>query len=88
MRTKGRRITEETINVDVDVGEILGNIYDKWVPKGLDHVGSDGHWYKKDGFDYHKREDLYARDREATPEELEFVKAYRLLCRFVKENDL
>lgn len=88
MKTKGRRVIEERIEVEIDAEDILENIYVKWVPTGLDHVGSDGYWYKKDGFDYHKREDLYAKAREATPEELEFVKSYRLLCRFVKENKL
>lgn len=88
MRTKGRRVIEETINVEVDVGSFLYDIYERSIPSGLDHLGSDGYWYKKDGFDYHKREDLYEKAREATPEELEFQKAYKIMYQFAKENKL
>ncbi len=88
MKTKGRRIIEETIDVEVDTVSFLRDIYDRWIPPGLDHIGSDGYWYEKCEFDYHKLEDLYARVREATPEELEFQKAYKIMYQFTKENKL
>ena len=88
MKTKGRRTIEESVDVEIDAGSFLYSIYERSIPKGLDHLSSDGYWYKQDGFDYHKREDLYAKDRKATPKEIEFQKAYRLLYQFVKDNNL
>jgi hypothetical protein len=88
MRAKGKRIVEETIEVEVDAGSFLRDIYERSIPKGLDHLGSDGYWYKQDGFDYHKREDLYEKVRLATQEEMEFQRAYQTLHKFAKENKL
>jgi hypothetical protein len=88
MKTKGKRTIEETINVEVDAGSFLRDIYERSIPSGLDHLGSDGYWYKQDGFDYHKREDLYAKARKATSEELEFQKAYHIMYQFAKDNKL
>jgi hypothetical protein len=88
MKTKGRRIIEENFDVEIDTGSVLRSIYDKSIPQGLDYIGSDGYWYKQDGFDYHKREELYSKDRQATQEELEFQKAYKIMYQFAKDNKL
>lgn len=88
MKTKGRRTIIEELDVDIDASTFLGKLYDEWLPIGFDHLGSDGYWYKTDGFDYHKREDLYVKGRKATDEELEFDKAYVIMRKFVKEHDL
>lgn len=88
MKTKGRRTIVEHVDVDVDASAVLGKIYSESIPIGFSYISSDGYWYKEDGFDYHKREDLYTKAREATPEELELQKAYRIMLNFVKEHDL
>lgn len=88
MKTKGRRTIVEQVDVDIDAVAFLEKIYHESIPNGLSYLGSDGYWYKEDGFDYHRREDLYAKAREATPEELEFQKAYRVMLKFVEENKL
>lgn len=88
MKTKGKRTIVDNVDVEIDACEFLGKIYDAWLPVGYSHLGSDGYWYKTDGFDYHKREDLYVKDRKATNEELEFDKAYLIMRNFVKEHDL
>ncbi len=88
MKTKGRRTVIENVDVDVDASAVLDTIYAESIPIGFDYLGSDGYWYKPDGFNYHTREDLYKKDRQATPEEIEFQKAYRIMLNFVKEHDL
>ena len=88
MKTKGRRTIIESLDVEVDAVAVLDTIYAESIPIGFDFLGSDGHWYKPDGFNYHNREDLYEKDRQATPEELEFKKAYRLMRNFVKDHNL
>lgn len=88
MKTEGRRTIIEKVDVDVDAGSFLGSIYDRSIPIGFSFLGSDGFWYRQDGFDYHKREDLYEKDRQATPDELEFQKAYKIMYQFVKDNGI
>lgn len=88
MKTKGRRTIEESFDVDVDAREFLRTIYERSIPKGLSYLSSDGYWYREYAFDYHKREELYEKAREATPEEIEFLKAYRMMHEFVKKNNL
>lgn len=88
MKTEGHRTIIEKVDVDVDAAAFLKKIYSESIPIGFSFIGSDGYWYKQDGFDYHKREDLYEKVREATPDELEFQKSYNILLKFVKDNDL
>ncbi len=88
MKTEGKRTIIEHLDVDVDAATVLDKIYSESIPIGFDYLGSDGYWYKPDGFNYHNREDLYEKDRQATPEELEFKKAYRIMRDFVKEHNL
>lgn len=66
--------------------EILSNIWKECLPERpakADHI-SDGYWYIIDFFDYHKREDVYAKDRQATKEEIEIVDAIKLLRKNLK----
>jgi hypothetical protein len=88
MKTKGRRTIVENVDVDIDAEGFLSSIYNKSIPKTFNYIGSDGHWYRQNGFDYHKREELYTKERLATPEEIEFQKAYRIMLNFVKDHDL
>ena len=88
MKTKGRRTIVENLDVEVDVLSFLEKIYDESIPRGLKYLNDNGYWYKVDGYDYHKNEDLYEKDREATQEEIELKKAYYTLRKFVKENGL
>lgn len=88
MKTKGRRTIVENVDVDVDAESFLSSIYNKSIPKTFDYIGSDGHWYRQDGFDYHKREELYTKERLATPEEIEMRNAFKTFSKFVKDNKL
>ena len=90
MKVTGTRTVVENLKVDVKLSEIFSEIYDKFVPNGLSHLTVENgkwFWYKEDGFDYHKREDLYKRVREATPEEVEFIKAYSIIKNFALSVD-
>lgn len=88
MKVQGRRTNVEYLEVEVDLRELLTSIYKRSLPSGLSHIGEDGCWYKVDGHDYHKNEKLYARAREATPDELELEKAYYVLMKFVRAKGL
>ncbi len=88
MIVKGKRIWTEYHNVEVDVRSVLTEIYEKSIPSGLRHLSDDGYWYKVCGHDYHRNEELYDKDRLATPEEIEMKKAYRTFRKFVMENKL
>lgn len=88
MRTKGKKTTIEEVDVEVNAAHFLEKIYAASIPTGLEYLSKDGHWYKSDGYDYHKREDLYTKDRQATIGEIELQKAYHTLREFVRENKL
>lgn len=93
MIVKGKRTTVDTVVVDVNPREVLAKIYDMSIPNGLDNIGDDGFWYKQvwykqDGFDYHKQEELYEKDRAATEQELEMQRAYRIFTNFIRERGL
>jgi len=88
MIVKGKRTWFEYHDVEVDTSNVLENIYYHSAPIGLSHISDDGHWYKVSGHDYHKNEELYDKDRLATPEEIEMKKAYRILRKYVIENKL
>ena len=79
-----RRTVSETIdNVDVDVSSVLYNIYKSSIPVGLDYLAKDGYWYKQLGYDYHKREEIYTKDRAATDTEKQLKLAYDTLVAYV-----
>lgn len=87
MKTKGRRTIIEHLDVEVDAAVFLENIYHASIPRGLAYLNDDnGYWYRVDGCDYHRNEDLYEKAREATQEEIELKRAYRALRKFVEEN--
>jgi hypothetical protein len=88
VRVIGKRVTTDNIEVSIDTREVLNNIYTHSVPQGLAFLSKDGFWYKETGYDYHRRDEIYEQARQATDEELEFLKAYKLLRKYVKENDL
>ncbi len=88
MIVKGKRTWAEYHDVEIDTSKVLENIYYHSTPRGLSHLSDDGHWYKVSGHDYHKNEELYDKDRLATPEEIEMKKAYRILRKYVTENKL
>lgn len=84
MQMNGTRTTRETITVDIDPKEFLTKIYQRSVPPGLHHINTnDNHWYKVDGRDYHKNEELYAKDRPATELELAEKESYHTLMRLL-----
>jgi hypothetical protein len=84
VQVNGTRTTHETITVDIDPKEFLTKIYHRSIPLGLDHINmSDKHWYKVDGHDYHKNEELYAKDRPATELELVEKESYHTLMRLL-----
>lgn len=84
MQVNGTRTTYETITVDIDPREFLTKIYERSIPSGLDHINTgDGHWYRVDGHDYHKNEELYAKDRAATDLELAEKESYHTLMRLL-----
>lgn len=88
MIVKGRRTVVDQVDVEVNVREVLSKLYDMASPAGLDYIGDDGFWYKQTGFDYHKREELYGKDRAATEQELEMQRAYRTFTNFIREKGL
>lgn len=84
MQINGTRTIRETIAVDIDPREFLTKIYERSIPSGLDHINTrDNHWYKVDGRDYHKNEELYAKDRPATELELAEKESYHTLMRLL-----
>jgi hypothetical protein len=87
MKVKGKRTTVENVDVEVDILNVLGQIYSAWLPKGMDHV-SKGNWYREDGFNYHTRDECYAQDRPVTEEEQKFIDSYRTIIEFVKNKGL
>ena len=88
MMVDGRKTTIENVTVKIDPVDVLRKIYRDSIPSRVEFIGPDGHWYKSDGFDYHKREDLYVKDRVATKEELAMKAAYDTLVKYVKDNGL
>lgn len=88
MIVKGKRTVVDTVDVEVNAREVISKIYSMSVPRGLEYIGDDGFWYKQTGFDYHKREELYDKDRQATEWELEMQKAYRTFVNFMREQNL
>lgn len=84
MQMNGTRTTRETITIDIDPREFLTKIYQRSIPSGLDHINTrDGHWYRVDGHDYHKNEELYEKDRAATEVELAEKESYHTLMRLL-----
>ncbi len=89
MRMSVRRTVSETIdNVDVDVSSVLYNIYESSIPVGLDYLAKDGYWYKQKGYDYHKREETYTKDRAASDAEIQLKVAYDTLVAYVNAERL
>lgn len=86
MRVNGKKITTENIQVEINASEVLSNLYKSTIPSELSFIGTDGFWYVSDGYDYHKREDLYEKVRHATTEELELQKAYKLFLSIAEGN--
>lgn len=87
MRVKAKKQSIEYFDVEIDPLVVLEKIYNNTIPKGLSHI-DDNYWYKEIGFDYHKREELYQKDRLATEEELELLKAYRTLRKMIVEKEM
>ena len=84
MQMSGKRTTTENVTVDIDPKEFLTKIYNRSVPSGLNYINtSDGHWYRVDGHDYHRNEELYAKDRAATEMELAEKEAYHTLMQLL-----
>lgn len=83
---KGTRVIREEMSVDVDPSSFLNKLLENWM-KGINpkfEFGSKGMWYVSDGFDYHKREDLYREDRKMTDEEKHIHEAFVCLFELVK----
>lgn len=83
MLVKGKRTVVDYINVEIDPRDVIASIYDQERPAGLSHLSEDGYWYKVCGHDYHKNDELYEKDRPATPQELELQKAYRVFAKLL-----
>lgn len=84
MQIDGKRVIHETIIVDIDPKEFLTKIYKRSIPSGLGHINMrDKHWYKVDGHDYHKNEELYKKVRPATELELAEKESYHTLMRLL-----
>jgi len=88
MIVNGKRTWSEYHDVEIDTSKVLENIYYHSTPIGLSHLSDDGHWYKVSGRGGYRYEELYDKDRLATPEEIEMKKAYRILRKYVTENKL
>jgi hypothetical protein len=88
MIVKGKKTYVEHLDVIVDPFDVLTKIEERTVPESLSFLSDDGFWYKKSGFDYHRREDLFEKDRKATDEEILLQKSLRLVKLFVRENKL
>lgn len=82
MIVQGRhRVVEvKTLDVEIDPYNVLHDIYWKATskPQHAECI-KDGFWYVHDYFDYHKREDVSKKDREATEEEIKLFEAYKTL---------
>jgi hypothetical protein len=86
---RGKRTTVDHVDVEIDTDQVLQKIYAHFIPQGMNFINEDdGFWYKVDGHDYHRNEELYEKARQATEEELEFHKANRLIRKFVLEHTL
>lgn len=88
MIIKGKRTTIDHVDVEVNASAFIEQIYVKSIPIGMSYIGSDGHWYVTDGFDYHKREDLYAKSRAATDDELKLRESYLTLRKFIEDHKI
>jgi len=85
MIVKGKRTEVSHVDVEIDMVQLLKKMHGDSYPAGAEYL-SDGFWYKEDGFDYHKREDLYCKMREATPEEIELHNAFATVIKYVKSG--
>jgi hypothetical protein len=86
MIVKGKKVIVEYPEVEINPITVLSEMERDFIPKGLAYLNiSDGFWYKETGFDYHKLEELYSKDRKATEEELELHKAFQLVYSKTKE---
>lgn len=88
MIVKGTKTVVDYVDVNVDPIEILRKLQMKATPIGLSHIGTDGHWYRIDGYDSHKREDFYEKDRPATEEEIKLDLALDTLISYCKDKKL
>jgi hypothetical protein len=86
MIVKGKKTYVEHLDVIIDPLDVISKIEDISVPKGLAYLGDDGFWYKKYGFDYHRREDLYEKDRLATEEEILLQQSFNVVRNFIIAN--
>lgn len=87
MKVKAKKTTVEYIeNVDIDVCSVLDRIYHASIPRSLDHIRDDGYWYRIE--DYDRYDAIYAKDRQATEDEIRFKESYLQLLRFVEQEKL
>lgn len=85
----GRKTTVENVTVDVDPIAVLSGIYSATVPPKMAFLSlSDNHWYVVSGYNYHKNEEQYEKDRPATEDEIQMKKSYETMYKFLKDNNL
>lgn len=88
MNIEGRKTTVERIDVEIDPLDFLKRLQSKIIPPELSYIGKDGHWYREDGYDYHKGLLDYEQDRLATQEEIKLDLAFRVLLEYIKDKKL
>jgi len=85
MIVKGKKTEVRHFDVEIDVVDILMKMLKNSNPIGAEYL-RDGVWYKEDGFDFHKREELYCEMREATPQEIEIHNAFTTIINYTKKK--
>ena len=91
MKVKGLQVIKENIEVNIDprhvINELVRDYFENKKPSSKSYINEkDGFWYEYDSFDYHKREDIYVKSREATKEELEFMKAVSVIRGWIEKH--